>query len=234
MWKYIKWFIVVIPIGLLGIATSWLFFIFAWIWSKGIKKFNPFWFWLDDTRFDRSIISGYAKDYQVTLEQRGLTEENFKVAYYWHVARNRMWNLKQLFKLPNHLLYNSEGKLIGDNNIEVIDYRIDNLHKYDGTPVHQNENWVAMARLKYKGQPGQDPYQVNRGNEISKEYSILGTGYIIHRVGKWIGWRYSQCKLVEYKIFGKVIWKGYRTIAIGSNGYRYVDTIKHQGIKPWK
>lgn len=230
-WIYVRWFLVVFLVGLFGLLTAWIVFPIAYL-LKPLKK-SLFWIWWDDKRLDRFRPSGYAEDYEIILNEFGLTKENFRSAYYWHVSRNRVWNLKELFYIP----------FGAETDYEVI---IDNLHR-DGKIIHDYGNGVQaveQARLKYwttnsQGEPVSG-WNVNKGWAISKEYSTFGESFVEfsvwradgERLIEWRSFRYSQCKIVDYKIFGIRIWKGYRTIKIGTNRKRYVDTLKHQNIKP--
>jgi len=199
----------ILLIMLFGIITEWFMFPLAWLCRNW--KFNPFWIWLDDSRLTET---GLAPDYLVFLEIYDTNIETFWLAYRWHVQRNRVWNLLDLFILP-----------IGDET--VIDLKIDKLYR-DGQKIKQGGRWAQVAGLKYKAKGGQDSWQVNIGEEIDYKYSILGTGYITFFKGdsskKY--WRYSQCKIVRYFIF----WKRYRTLKFGAGNRRYIIACKYQKI----
>ena len=210
-----------------------LLFPIAWL-LRGLGKWNPFWIVMDDTRFeisDKNIEDGffnvYANDYWVYIQDRNRTEETFKIAIEWHIRRNRVWNLQEIFSVPK-----TDFKL-GNNDIHVTDFEIDNLYKNnkEKTRVIQDGIWVSSAGLKYiPKRPEDDPYQVNSGDIISIKTSILGTGYIWYTVGRWFSFRYSQCRIVKYPFIKPY----YRTVRFGTNGSRYQFTLKHQNIKPWK
>lgn len=228
LWLKIKWGLVIVPVGIFGLTTCWYMFPIAWVIRNiPILKYLG-WPWMDDSRFKPD--GSYENDYQIHLDSRGLEKENFAVAYYWHCMRNRVWNIVDAFGIPNHFF--DDGKA-GNNNIEIVEIIKDDLHKYDGTPIKQDTRWVATAQMKYVGEPGQDPWQVNKGDILSNRTSIIGTGEIIYKVGNWTSWRYSQAKIVDYKIFGIRIWKGWRIIKAGTNCCRYMVAFKHKAIKPW-
>lgn len=188
---------------------------------------------LDDGRFNSD--GSLAKDYKIWLALKGYTKETWWSALRWHLGRNRLYNLLESFKV-----YNGDP-LMGNQFITVIEFVINNLYKNDEnhTFVNQDGAYVATAGLKFIGKPGQDPYQVNQGEIISIKTSILGTGFIWYKVeykdknGKirFVNYfRYSQCKIVKYPLFGSY----YRTLKFGTNSARNTFTIKHQRIKTWK
>lgn len=219
---YLRWALVILLLGLFGLATSPFFVPLAWLTRNW--NFNPFWIWVDDGRYNQ--YGQYSRDYIIILQNRfGTNFETFKSFCYWHIKRNRVWNLKELFTVPFTL----------QNDIEITDLKIDNLYfMHDpGKLLKQDGEHEIFAGLKYVPKyEGQNPWQINQGTIINKNTSIIGEGWIEYKVGKWKSFRYSQCKIIEYKIFGIRIWKGWRTIKIGTNGKRYVDTVKHQPIVP--
>lgn len=186
---------------------------------------------LDDGRYDGL---NYAKDYKAWLVLKGYHGETWWSAFRWHVERNRLYNLLESFRV-----YNGDP-LIGNQFITVIETVIDKLYKNDKNFTHiaQDGIYVASAGLKYIGSHDLDPWQINQGEIISIKTSILGTGFIWFRVEykdkngkiKFINYfRYSQCKIVKYPLFGSY----YRTLRAGTNSARNSLTMKHQKIKPW-
>ena len=111
LWIHIRWFISAIPVNLFGLLTSFFMFPVAWVF-RGLGKWSPFWIWMDDGRITQT---GYASDYQVFLGRKGLEKENFKIAYYWMVSRNRVINFRSLFKVPSSKF----KKGTGNNNIPI-------------------------------------------------------------------------------------------------------------------
>jgi hypothetical protein len=222
VWAHLRWFIVVIPVNLFGLLTAFFMFPIAWVF-RGLGKWSPFWIWMDDTRFDPTTESGYAKDYQIFLDRKGLKKEDFSVAYYWMVSRNRVVNLMNLFKVPSSKFPNNSG----NNNVVVTKTVIDKLHKHDGTKLRQDGRWEANAELKYvPDNPSQDPWQVNTGSIQSNRTSIVGTGYILYRIGNWYSFRYSTCFEIKFLNTNFTFWCG-----TGAPGY--VLGGKFQKIKPW-
>ena len=61
-----RWLFVIVGLGLFGVFTEWIMFFPAW----GMRnvKFNPFWIWLDDSRFSSIRESGYSEDYEIHLK----------------------------------------------------------------------------------------------------------------------------------------------------------------------
>jgi len=219
MWMHLRWFIVVIPVSIFGLLTSFFMFPIAWAF-RGLGKWSPFWIWMDDMRI---TPHGYAKDYYVFLDRRGIAEEDFRVAYYWMVSRNRVVNLMNLFTVPSAKF--SDGN--GNNNIIITKTIIDDLRKYDGTLIKQDGRWEANAELKYvPDNPTQDIWQVNTGEIQSNATSIIGTGYILYRIGNWHSFRYSKC--FEIKAINQNL-----TIWMGTNNSTYLLGAKFQKIKPW-
>ncbi len=192
------------------------------------------WVAMDDSRFNKNNESGYANDYWVFIQDAGKTKETYWIFLKWHIGRNRTHNIADLFKVPNSDRYNADGKKIGNNFIAEVEFISDNLYKNGvsfNQAVVQDGNWVTMAGLKYiPKREGDDIWQVNKGDIISRKTSILGDGGIWYGVGNWLGWRWSYCKEVKFMFF----WKRWRTIKIGYNSSRPVITMKHQRIKTWE
>ena len=118
IWVHIRWFLIMIPLGLFSIAVTifgvgfalvigliWGFSLFLWLWMAfallGVplamllegKKFNPLWFLLDSSRFDSTRKSGYAKDFE--QEFKGDKPTWFET-WDWLSRRNRIWNFRNL------------------------------------------------------------------------------------------------------------------------------------------
>jgi len=232
IWHWLKGSILV---GAFGFATAWLMFNFAWLdRKKGTDSW--FWWWMDDERLESD--GSWAPDYSSYILRKGgnpnAIKENWWIAWNWH-TRNSVWNLKRL-----KFLVDSTPAETGNNNIERADVTNDNLFKLnrDGsvTELAQDGNWEITAGLKFIPKfPWENKWQVNQGDEISYETSILGKGMMwFYAKGKnKLMFRYSECITVTYKIFGIKIWQGYRTFKTGYGGKSYVLTIKHQKIKPW-
>lgn len=230
-WKVkviLKWLNTYIAMGLAHFLLP--FYPLAY-WTRN-NELRLFSWLLDDGRYNKD--GTLAKDYKVWLELNGYTEETWMSAFRWHLGRNRLYNLLESFKI-----YNGDP-LIGNQFITIIEIVIDNLYKNDKdkTPLKQDGKYVISAGLKFIGKVGQDPYQVNQGDIISITTSVLGTGLIWYRVEyrdrndkiKYVNYfRYSQCKVVKYPIFGSY----YRTLRFGTNSARNTFTVKHQKVKPW-
>lgn len=222
-------------VGAFGFATAWLMFNFAWIFkSKG--KDSWFWWWMDD---EREIDGAWAPDYSSYILRKGgnpnAKKENWWIAWNWH-TRNAVWNLRR-----SKFLVDSTPAEFGNNNINVVEVVIDKLVKFnaDGstTKLDQKGRWIIDAGLKFIPKfPWEDIWQVNGGDEISHKTSIIGEGMMwFYAKGKdKLMFRYSVCEIIEYKIFGIRIWKGWRTFKAGYGNKSYVLTMKHQKIKPWK
>tara|TARA_R110000772_G_scaffold62137_2_gene139644 strand:+ start:9103 stop:9819 length:717 start_codon:yes stop_codon:yes gene_type:complete len=226
-----RWFKGFIWLGILGFVTPWFMFFPAW-WNRKKGTKSIFWGWMDDTRFDDNNTHGYSMDYYSFLLLNNKTEEDWKVAYKWH-KRNGCWN----FKTRNGgNIDTSFPNGSGNNNVITLEIETDNLHTYDGVKLDQSGPWIIKAGLKYIPEdPSEDIWQVMQGDEISKKTSIIGEGLHWYKLedSDLIYFRYSQCKIVEYKILGIRIWKGWRTISM-STGQTVGMNFKHQAIKPWK
>ena len=216
----IRWAYIYSLIGVCQLLA--VLFPVAWVF-KFLGKFNPLWIVLDDTRLDKNRESGLAVDYEVYLN-------DFKWKWVgvlsWHIFRNRVWNLVELFKVPD------QSTKDRNQDITITEYVIDDLYKNDLglTDVLQDAPWASGAGLKYIAEPGEDIWQRNRGDIISTTTSILGTGYIFYTAEGWESFRYTQCKKVSY-LWGKII--RWRTIYIGTNAKRYSFIFKHKKLKPW-
>ena len=219
IWIHVRWFVSAVPVNLFGVLTSPYMFPIAWVF-RGLGKWSPFWIWMDDGRI---TPTGYGIDYQVFLRREGLEEENFKIAYYWMVSRNRVINFRSLFPVPSSKFKKGSG----NNNIIVTKTVIDNLRKYDGTKYKQDGRWEARAEIKYAtDNPKDDIWQVNTGEIQSNYTSIIGTGYILYRIGNWHSFRYS--KSFQIKAINKNC-----TIWLGTNNSTNMLACKFQTIKPW-
>ena len=206
-----RWFLIISLLGLFGLATQWIMF-FPASWSKGKGKDSLFWWWMDDGRYNKNNPSGLAEDFEVHLNGR---KETLLVSYDWHM-RNRIWNLQ------NKLSPTQTGKL------SIVKMVSDNLIM-NGRKIDQTLSWAPMARLKY-WKSGKEGSQVNNGDAISKRHSIFGDGNFWYEDDGTLLFRYSKLKIVRPFYF-LWLWKGYRTVLMGTNSNGYVSTIKHQKIK---
>jgi len=191
---YIRWFFVVFFIGVFGLLTSWVFYPLR-VWTG----FNLFWIWDDSTKYNSD--GSFKEDYRVYINGK----ETFIKKYKWHVLRNRVWNLNNLFT-PE------KGK-------EVITKKIsDTLYRND-KKVIVGGKYIEFAGLKYKAKEGQNPWQVNRGDEIDFKYSTIGKSFIYYKVKNKKYFRYSSC----VKKFNRWI-----TVKLGTNKDRFILTFKIQ------
>lgn len=191
---YIKWFFVVFFVGVFGLLTSWLFYPL-----RVLTGFNLFWIWDDSTKYNSD--GSFKEDYQIYLKGK----ETFIKKYKWHVLRNRVWNLNNLFN-PK------QG--------EETDFKFitDSLYRNDKKVVVGGK-YVEFAGLKYKAKNGENPWQVNRGDEIDFKYSTIGKSFITYKIGDKKYFRYSSCK----KHLGYWL-----TIKLGTNKDRFILTLKLQ------
>jgi len=209
-----RWFFIVFLVGIFGLLTEWIMFHPGYL-TRNVPYLNKlFWVWMDDSRHQ-------GEDYRVWLSDHGSDKETWWLSYKWHL-RNKVWNLNDLFKVKSW--YNNEW--------EITEFVKDELYKNSPgyKKVIQDDYWIEFAQLKYIPQNEDDDiWQVNQGDELSTKTSTLGTGFFWYKIGNWNSFRYSQCKIVNYGF-----WRGYRTLKFGTNDKRYIFTIKHQTIKPWK
>lgn len=213
-WTWLRWFLVVVPIGLTALITAPIIYPIAEL-LKSLKRFNPFWMWLDDTAYNKD--GSFAEDYYLWLLNNGGLKETFIQRYKWCAFRNTMWNLKDAIK-PK------EGKEI------IYDMKINSLI-YKGEPllVTNESKYPYMAALKFIDKDGNSGWQVNQGEFISFNHTIHGTSYFYYTVNNTLYFRYSQVKVVRYFL----LWKRYRTLKLGTNNVRYVLTLKYTKLKPW-
>ena len=205
----------------IGIAQP-LALLFPLAWTlKFLGGYNPLWFVLDDTR--KKEDGTLSEDYRIYLKR---FRWKWLGVLAWHTTRNRVWNFTELFKVKNG---NPER---GNQKIFVYKWIKDDLKDFNGNKVIQDGAWAAGAGLKYIGDPGDDPYQINSGDEISKKYSIIGEGEIYYYADNWKGWRKTSCKLKRiWWLFGAKRWvTSYR----GMNANRYAFKQKYQKDKPKK
>lgn len=224
-----RWILIYTAIGLAS-PFSLLFPIAFQL--RFLKKYNPFWFILDDSR--KNPDGTLAEDYRIYLQQfregkpLWVNSEIKQIigVLSWHILRNRVWNLVDSFPVDNG------NPTVGLQNIRITKLIKDDLKTYNGTKVVQDGPYVAAAALKFVGKPGDDPYQVNRGEIISIEHSIIGEGEIEYTTPSgWIGWRYTSCTLVRpWYLLGAKRW---RTVFLGTNANRYSLKFKHTTVKPW-
>lgn len=233
-----KWIGGSLFVGAFGFLTSWLMFNFAWLnRKKGADSI--FWWWIDDERFDSN--GEFAPDYAAYVVRFGgdaydALDESWWIAWNWH-TRNSVWNLKR----SKYLVESTPSPYPGNNNIEVLSIPTDELFRLlsDGSMVRvqQDGAWVASPGLKYIPRyTWEDEWQVNKGTVLSYKTSILGEGLMWFRpTGKTqLHFRYGHCKIVEYKILGLKIWRGWRTVKLGYGNKSYVMTMKHQKITRWE
>lgn len=232
-WSVTRWLLqtigVIAPAQILSLLSIFGYWLDRWKFTRWIT-----WVAMDDSRFNKDTESGYANDYWVVIQDAGKTKETYWIFLQWHIWRNRIHNVSDLFKVPNSDRYNADGKKIGNNFIDNVGFITDNLYKNGESfnqLVPQDGNWVVTAGLKYiPKRPEDDIWQVNKGDIISRKTSILGDGGIWYEVGDWLGWRWSYCKEVKFLFF----WKRWRTIKLGYNSSRPTITMKHQKIKAWQ
>ena len=203
---YLRWFFVVFFVGVFGLLTSWIMYPLAEV-INSFTKINPLWFWLDSTKYNKD--GSFKDDYSIYISQYG-GEETFKVKYLWHVLRNRVWNLTSLFK-PK------EGDEV------ITELKVDELYRNGKKVVVNGSKYVETAGLKYAAKNGENPWQVNRGDEIDFRYSTIGKSFLYYSVESKLYFRYSYCIKVNY--LGLKYW---RTIKLGTNRERFVLTLKHQ------
>lgn len=220
-WAYTRWFFVILFVGIFGFFTQWLFFFGGWYFRN--KKFNPFWIWMNDSRFSNIRESGYAEDYEIYLNGK---KETILTAYWWHI-RNKVWNLNNLFKPTN-------------KGITVVEVVYDNLYRNNLERTKINV-YGAFAGLKY-WKNGVSTHNTNSGDKISIDKSTLGRGMLWYKSGNWLSFRYSECvykHLLAIRFKWYVIpiiyhWYGWRTIKLGTNSYRFLFTIKYQKHIIWE
>ena len=212
-------FTMYVLVQILAFITAPLFPIYFQL--RHLGKFNPFWVFLDDTRFNDN--GSLAEDYRIYL--RDFKWKPLGV-FMWHISRNRAWNFIELFPVDDG------DPEFGLQDIEITNLIDDSLTKYNGDPLMQDGPYPVGAGLKYVGEPGDDPWQVNRGDIISKKHSIIGSGEIEYKTNSgWTGWRKTSCNLENvWWMFGAKRWV---TRFRGMNANRHSFKQKYQKDKPW-
>jgi len=206
IWVHIRFFIKFIPVKLVGVFFSvfgagiallsmWIFgfnnFLFVWaligvcflpiaIVLKGLGKWSPLWFMMDDSRFTNVYL--LSEDYRNWL---GIRSINFITDWLWH-TRNRVWNFESWFKKP-------DGK-------EYLVQEIKNTLTFRKQSVELSDDYGFMqydqfAGLKWITKNGDEGWQVWSGVKISQDYSIFGVMKLYYRIGEALYYKYSKCFL---------------------------------------
>lgn len=225
-----RWFFVVTFLGIFGILTQFWMFFPAWYFRN--KKKRYFSWWLDDSRYDKNRPSGLKEDFEIYLNGR---KETFWVSYLWHL-RNMIWNKQNKYRVkPQTIPINDLGKPIGNQNIVIKHLIKDTIKKYDGTKLIVDGIYGQFAGLKY-WKNGKSTWNTMNGEQISKEKSILGTGFYFYLnedqpiEDNQLNWTFTSCKLVKYWFF----WKRWRTIQLGMKQKGYSRQLKYQKNIEWK
>jgi hypothetical protein len=217
-----KWHLIQLVIGFGHLLM--IFFPLAWIISRftRIKKWMlPLWLTMDDTI--RNPDGSPAEDYRIFIRDEKMPAWLADIK--WHFSRNMMWNLIMLFpvaKLPEK----------GNQDIKITKMVTNELYDYYGNKVRLDGPWVISAGLKYIGQPGDDPWQVNKGDVISKDHSYVGTAEFYYETPEGFeGWRKTYCRITKpWFLFGAKRW---RTVFKGTTSKRWAFKNKYQKIVPW-
>lgn len=199
---FLIWFVMTVPLGLFGYLTGWLF-----IPLGLITKYKLFWIWMDSDIYDDAEPNGYAQDYWIYV---GYKKPSFWKNFAW-VYRQNMWNLKKV------LFINAKEK--------DFCYIYDKL-KRNGLMIYDRHyHPVESAGLKFIDHLGNQGWNVNRGEYISKRYSTTGVSFKLHWLGKIPSFRFTCC--VKTKL-------GWLTIKLGDNRKRFVLNGKLQKKIEWK
>ena len=186
--SFLMWILVML-ILLLAFIGGRLFFPIAYIF-KDIPLFRNKILWVffgDDDPL-------YGAEYW--RKAKGITKNNFWVAYRWNGLRNPMWNLHLLMKPI-------EGE-------EVI------LQQKGW--LAQNGNYVPLnkvAVLQYEDENGD--WVGNSGDIVSLKYSILGKTFIWFKIQDRFYWRFSLANR-----YLKLFWV---EVQLGT-GYRHTFRLK--------
>jgi hypothetical protein len=175
--SHIKWFLNVVPIGILGIITAPILYPIAQLIEYVLPKFNPLWWWMDDEIDDPERNS----DWLIFCNNK---PNNIIIRYEWHAFRNTLWNLKSLLK-PKiarvHCVSNDE---------EMVEVIKDDLWR-NGEKVNIYGKCLEVAEYKWIDEYGNEGWQVNRGETISKKFSTIGEVEYWYRAHDKLYYRYS-------------------------------------------
>lgn len=233
---------------LIGLAQPFaILFPLAWLF-RSLGKWNLLWFVLDDSRWTKKYGGVHADDYAIHLAYYTrlrvfyiLNRAAFKITFRlpqwlgvlnWHMFRNRVWNFTELFKVPNGVT----PPQAGNQRIKIDEYVSNQLFAktIEGMRhLEMDSYWATGAGLKYVGEPGENPYQVNKGNIISGPHSIFNTGEIYFTTHfpdgrEFKGWRKTSCEIKKiWWLFGA---KRYVTTYRGMNSSRYSFKQKYQKV----
>lgn len=203
IWFYIKWFLIVIPLGIWATISAPILYPLA-VLLRPFK--NPLWIYLDDEILQNET-NGDWKLYKQNAPK-------WWKHYQWHAFRNTMWNLKVYVKPKKgreHCKWNDEV---------IVDLKRDELYNR-GKKLNINDKCLHMAGLKWIDKNGNEGWLVFSGVDPSYNYSIVGTAAYWYEVYGSLYYRYSTCRKIS--ILGKDYWFN---LAFGATDKRYLLNLK--------
>ena len=165
IWVHIRWFLIVIPLGLFSLT---LFFVYPFAWLLRNVK-NPLWIYLDDSSYENGELK---QDYREWLNGR---KDTLVTSYLWAGVRNRVWNLRPLSflnpKQGREIVYGTpKGYLTrNDDEVSVLEF-------------------AAWKWIK----DGVGTWQTNSGDTINWQKSTIGYSSVYYKVGRRLYYRYSR------------------------------------------
>lgn len=178
---HIRWFLIVIPLGLWALITAPLIYPIAQLIEFILPKYNPLWVYMDDE---------IEHDYSNADFKAFRTDKPKWLRYYlWHGLRNTMWNLKVLLKpekAREHCVWNNEV---------IVEIKQDSLTR-NGEKVSVRGYCLEMAGLKFITKDGQEGWHVFSGDRISFKYSTFGTSELWYLANDRLYYRYSTVRKV--------------------------------------
>jgi hypothetical protein len=205
-WCHIRWFLAVIPFGILQLS-AYIVYPIAYLFEKA--NIRVLTWWLDDHIYDFNKN----EDWRVWIANNGGVA-NFFTMYKWHANRNRMMNLNYKIKPKSGRVHCIE------NNEKFIDVIFDDL-KRNGNKVNIYGKCLEVAELKWIDKNGNEGWQVNQGIKISKQYTTWGKCAYYYEVFGVLYYRFSYC--FPKIVFGK---KYVIQIKYGTDHKGYFKTLK--------
>lgn len=156
-------------VNLFFVVTSYVMFPLAYLLKKSVRKYKK-------VLYPLWLYLDDHGDYGDDWWRRD-NPKNFWTAYRWSVLRNPAWNLQNSLrrKKGKPFVISSKGELRRNGKIQPV---------------------MTTAVLKYVNLEGD--YSDNKGEYLSKYYSVLGDMFVWYKVKDKLYWKYSFAKNVNF------------------------------------
>lgn len=206
IWCHLRWFICVVPIGILQ-QTAYIIYPIAYLFER--LNINVLTWYRDDHIYNFSKN----EDWRLWLDNNG-GRANFWTMYKWHGNRNQMFNL--IYKIKPKC-----GRVHCIENREVFVKVIKDDLWRNGNKVNIYGKCLEVAELKWIDKNGNEGWQVNQGIKISKQYTTWGVCSYYYEVDDSLYYRYFYCKPIN--LVGK---KVILQIKYGTDHKGFFKTLK--------